>query len=98
MEPFPFPSHLLAPGITPGATAFVAVLPASELPAGAMRRVSRGDLDVLLAHTPSGIVAVDDRCPHMAAPLSIPLVNLAVPVLGVATFTHIFHRLAADGR
>ena len=30
-----------------------------------------GDLDVLLAHTTVGIVAVDDRCPHMAAPLSI---------------------------
>lgn len=29
----------------------------------------------------------------MAAPLSIPLVNLLVPVLGVATFTHLFHRL-----
>lgn len=29
----------------------------------------------------------------MAAPLSLPLVNLVVPVLGVATFTHIFHRL-----
>jgi nitrite reductase/ring-hydroxylating ferredoxin subunit len=36
-----------------------------------MRRVSLGDLDVLLAHTPLGIAAVDDRCPHMAAPLSI---------------------------
>lgn len=34
----------------------------------------------------------------MAAPLSIPVVNLMVPVLGVATFTHLFHRLAADGR
>lgn len=34
----------------------------------------------------------------MAAPLSIPLVNLIVPVLGVATFTHLFHRLAAAGR
>lgn len=31
----------------------------------------------------------------MAAPLSIPLVNLIIPVLGVATFTHLFHRLAA---
>jgi CysZ protein len=31
----------------------------------------------------------------MAAPLSIPLVNLLVPVLGVATFTHLFHRLIA---
>ena len=31
----------------------------------------------------------------MAVPLSVPLVNLAIPVLGVATFTHMFHRLAA---
>ena len=30
----------------------------------------------------------------MAAPLSIPLLNLVIPVLGVATFTHLFHRLA----
>jgi CysZ protein len=29
----------------------------------------------------------------MAAPLSFPFVNLVIPVLGVATFTHIFHRL-----
>lgn len=29
----------------------------------------------------------------MAVPLTVPLVNLFVPVLGVATFTHIFHRL-----
>jgi CysZ protein len=32
----------------------------------------------------------------MAAPLSIPLVNLFIPVLGVATFTHLFHRLTAN--
>ena len=31
----------------------------------------------------------------MAAPLSIPLINLVIPVLGVATFTHIFHALTA---
>ena len=31
----------------------------------------------------------------MAAPLSIPLVNLLIPVLGAATFTHLFHRLSA---
>ncbi len=30
----------------------------------------------------------------MAAPLSIPLLNLLIPVLGAATFTHLFHRLA----
>ncbi len=29
----------------------------------------------------------------MAVPLSIPLVNLLIPILGAATFTHIFHQL-----
>ncbi|MBT8154939.1 EI24 domain-containing protein [Epibacterium ulvae] len=29
----------------------------------------------------------------MAIPLSVPLVNLIVPILGAATFTHVFHRL-----
>jgi len=29
----------------------------------------------------------------MALPLTIPLVNVLIPVLGAATFTHIFHRL-----
>jgi uncharacterized protein involved in cysteine biosynthesis len=33
----------------------------------------------------------------MAAPLSIPLVNLFIPVLGAATFTHLFHRLQGQG-
>lgn len=31
----------------------------------------------------------------MALPLSIPLVNLLIPILGAATFTHLYHRLAA---
>lgn len=30
----------------------------------------------------------------MAVPLTIPLVNLLVPILGAATFTHLFHRLS----
>lgn len=34
----------------------------------------------------------------MTAPLSIPVLNLVIPVLGVATFTHLFHRMAAAGR
>lgn len=34
----------------------------------------------------------------MAAPLSVPLLNLVIPVLGVATFTHIYHKLATAGR
>lgn len=29
----------------------------------------------------------------MALPLSIPLLNLFVPILGAATFTHLYHRL-----
>lgn len=29
----------------------------------------------------------------MAMPLSVPLLNLLIPVLGAATFTHMFHRL-----
>ena len=33
----------------------------------------------------------------MAAPLSVPLVNLVIPVLGVATFAHLFHRMASRG-
>jgi nitrite reductase/ring-hydroxylating ferredoxin subunit len=65
----PFPAHLVAAGTT-GAP-WVAVLEAVELPAGAMRRVTHGELDILIAHTPSGLVAVADRCPHMSAPLSI---------------------------
>jgi len=67
--PAPFPEMLTAPG-TRGEP-FVAILDAGELPPGAMRRISRGDLDLLVAHTSRGIVAVDDRCPHMSAPLSI---------------------------
>ncbi len=29
----------------------------------------------------------------MSIPLSIPVVNLLIPILGAATFTHLFHRL-----
>lgn len=29
----------------------------------------------------------------MALPLSVPLLNLIIPILGAATFTHLFHRL-----
>jgi 3-phenylpropionate/trans-cinnamate dioxygenase ferredoxin subunit/ethylbenzene dioxygenase ferredoxin subunit len=51
--------------------AFRPALAVAELPPGALRRVTFGELDVLLAHTSNGIAAVDDRCPHMAAPLSL---------------------------
>ena len=71
MDPRPaiFHAELTAPG-TAGAS-FEALLDAADLTPGSMRRVSRGDLDVLLVHTPDGILAVDDRCPHMSAPLSL---------------------------
>src|SRR3954469_18571057 len=68
-RPAAYPVELAAIGTT-GAP-FEAVLDVADLPPGTMRRVTRGDLDVLLAHTPDGIVATDDRCPHMSAPLSI---------------------------
>ena len=29
----------------------------------------------------------------MAVPLSVPLINLVIPILGAATFTHLFHAL-----
>ena len=65
----PFPAVLQAAGTEHGR--YEAALPLDDLPPGSMRRVTRGDLDVLLAHTAAGIVATDDRCPHMSAPLSI---------------------------
>ena len=67
--PAAFPTHLQAPGTD--AAPWEPLADASELPPGSMRRVTRGELDVLLAHTTAGIVAVADRCPHMSAPLSI---------------------------
>lgn len=33
----------------------------------------------------------------MTVPLTIPILNLLVPILGVATFTHLFHRLQGTG-
>lgn len=32
----------------------------------------------------------------MAIPLTVPIVNLLIPVLGAATFTHLYHRLAGS--
>ncbi len=65
----PFPPHLAAAASVDAP--FRATIALADLPVGALRRVSFGDLDVLLAHTNLGIAAVDDRCPHMSAPLSI---------------------------
>ena len=65
----PFPPALQAPG-TAGAP-FEAVASLADLPPGSMLRITRGDLDVLVVHSEAGLVAIEDRCPHMAAPLSV---------------------------
>ncbi|AXQ92632.1 EI24 domain-containing protein [Cereibacter azotoformans] len=56
----------------------------------AMRRLGRAGAKALRARHAGQIWLAGTL---MAAPLSIPILNLVVPVLGVATFTHIFHRL-----
>lgn len=65
----PVPDGLQAAG-THGAP-FVAVADVGDLPTGSMLRVTRADVDLLLVHTPAGICVIDDRCPHMSAPLSV---------------------------
>ncbi|MGH1466344.1 MAG: EI24 domain-containing protein [Cognatishimia sp.] len=56
----------------------------------AMRRVGRsGAKDLRREHRVTLFVAGV----LMAIPLTIPVINLLVPVLGAATFTHIFHKL-----
>jgi 3-phenylpropionate/trans-cinnamate dioxygenase ferredoxin component len=65
----PIPSGLTAIGA--GSAAFEPTVRAAELAPGEMRRVTFGDLDIVLVHASNGIVAIDDRCPHMAAPLSL---------------------------
>ncbi|CAN5578538.1 hypothetical protein BH23CHL8_BH23CHL8_01190 [soil metagenome] len=67
-RPLPFPPELQAPGTALGAFEPLAAL--EDLPPGSLLRVTRGDLDVLIVHSEAGIVATEDRCPHMAAPLS----------------------------
>jgi hypothetical protein len=61
----PTPAHLAAPGSTGRGVETIDAGSVADLPEGTMRRVTHGDLDVLVAHTPEGIVAIDDRCPHM---------------------------------
>ena len=56
----------------------------------AMRRVGRaGAKELRRAHT--GTIWLAGTL--MAIPLSIPLVNLLIPIIGAATFTHLYHKL-----
>jgi nitrite reductase/ring-hydroxylating ferredoxin subunit len=63
------PAGLVAIGAA--AAEFVALADLADLPPGTMLRVTRGDHDLLLVNGEAGICAIDDRCPHMAAPLSL---------------------------
>ena len=63
------PNGLVAVGAA--AAEFEPLAALADLPAGTMLRVTRGDHDLLLVNGASGICAIDDRCPHMAAPLSL---------------------------
>jgi naphthalene 1,2-dioxygenase system ferredoxin subunit len=63
------PRRLAAPG-TAGAP-YRDALAVEDLPVGTMRRVTFGDRDVLLANVDGEVLATDDRCPHMSAPLSL---------------------------
>lgn len=57
----------------------------------AMRRVGRAGAKVLRKKHRGRIWLAGCL---MAVPLSFPLINLVIPILGAATFTHLFHRLS----
>jgi len=63
------PRELRVPGTR--VAPFVEVSAVADLAPGTMRRVTMAGMDLLVAWTDAGIVVTDDRCPHMAAPLSI---------------------------
>ncbi|MCV6593782.1 MAG: EI24 domain-containing protein [Silicimonas sp.] len=56
----------------------------------AVRRLGRREAGVLFRRH---LIPIWGAGVLMALPLTIPIMNLVVPILGAATFTHIFHRL-----
>lgn len=61
----------------------------------AMRRVGRAQAKVLRRRYAGTIWLAGIL---MAMPLSVPIVNLCIPILGAATFTHLYHRLTQASR
>lgn len=57
----------------------------------AMRRVGRAEAKILRSRHMLTIWMAGFL---MAIPLSVPVLNLVVPILGAATFTHLFHLLS----
>ncbi|MBR9863372.1 MAG: hypothetical protein GYB24_08050 [Rhodobacteraceae bacterium] len=60
----------------------------------AMRRLGRAGAKQLRARHRGQIWLAGAM---MAIPLTVPVLNLVIPVLGVATFTHLFHRVNKTG-
>jgi len=59
----------------------------------AMRRIGRDQAKILRKqHT--GTIWIAGIL--MAMPLSVPLLNLFIPILGAATFTHLYHHISAS--
>ena len=59
----------------------------------AMRRIGRDQAKILRKqHT--GTIWIAGIL--MAMPLSVPLLNLFIPILGAAAFTHLYHRISAS--
>jgi uncharacterized protein involved in cysteine biosynthesis len=58
----------------------------------AMRRVGRSNA---IALRKRNFVTIWGAGILMAIPLSVPILNLVIPILGAATFTHLFHLLQA---
>lgn len=71
----PVPDVMVIPGglvaIGAAGAPFVPAMSVVDMPPGALQRVTFGDHDLLIAHTSRGLAVIDDRCPHMSAPLSL---------------------------
>lgn len=69
VDVMPIPHGLQAVGTRDAQ--YEAVASIGAVPRGSMVRVTKGDLDLLIVHTATGLCVTDDRCPHMSAPLSL---------------------------
>lgn len=57
----------------------------------AVRRLGRADAGRVFR---ANLLTVWTAGALMAVPLSIPILNLVIPILGAATFTHLYHRVS----
>jgi uncharacterized protein involved in cysteine biosynthesis len=64
-----------------------------KVPQAAMRRIGRARAKELCKQHRAKIWLAGCL---MAVPLTFPLINLVIPILGAATFTHLYHALSRD--